>query len=289
MKKIIKLLLLLVLTLSLFACGASEGSKDSTTEAKTIKLAVTGIEGVEQLHAEFGAFKDELENVIGLPIEFYALTDTASAITALESKEVDLILAGGADYVMIKNSDDSVYPIAAITRPGYIPVILSHIDSGIKSIDDIESAHIIGTRNVGSTSGYLMPLKALVDAGLDIEKDVVVLELGNSNEDAFLAKEIDLFPTTLLNYQKLRAKEQIMFNIIYQGDPLPNDLLVGGSHLDASFVEGIKTAIVEKSDALIKAILVSKENEKYAESTFVEAKDDDYNDLREAYKALGIE
>lgn len=104
-----------------------------------------------------------------------------------------------------------------------------------------------------------------------------------------MAKEIDLLPTTLLNYQKLRAKELTMFNIIYQGNALPNDLLVGGSHLDASFVEGIKAAIVEKSDDLMEAILVSKENEKYAESMFVEAEDSDYDELRDACNTLGIE
>ncbi len=289
MKKIIKVLLLLVLTLALVACGSSSNDKTKGDKLESLKLAVTGIEGVEQLHNEFGAFKDELEKVIGLPIEFYALTDNASAISALESKEVDLILAGGADYVMLKNSDHSVYPIAALTRPGYIPIIISHVDSGIKTIADIKPEHIIGTRNIGSTSGHLMPLKALVDAGLDIEKDVIVQEIGSSNEKAFLAKEIDLLPTTLLNYRQLRAKELTMFNIIYQGNALPNDLLVGGSHLDASFVEGIKAAIVEKSDDLMKAILVSKENEKYAESMFVEAEDSDYDELRDACKTLGIE
>lgn len=289
MKKKIKVLLLLVLTLALVACGSSSNDKTKGDKLESLKLAVTGIEGVEQLHNEFGAFKDALEKVIGLPIEFYALTDNASAISALESKEVDLILAGGADYVMLKNSDHCVYPIAALTRPGYIPIIISHVDSGIKTIADIKPEHIIGTRNVGSTSGHLMPLKALVDAGLDIEKDVIVQEIGSSNEEAFLAKEIDLLPTTLLNYQKLRAKELTMFNIIYQGNALPNDLLVGGSHLDASFVEGIKAAIVEKSDDLMEAILVSKENEKYAESMFVEAEDSDYDELRDACKTLGIE
>lgn len=289
MKKIIKVLLLLVLTLALVACGSSSNDKTKGDKLESLKLAVTGIEGVEQLHNEFGAFKDELEKVIGLPIEFYALTDNASAISALESKEVDLILAGGADYVMLKNSDHFVYPIAALTRPGYIPIIISHVDSGIKTIADIKPEHIIGTRNIGSTSGHLMPLKALVDAGLDIEKDVIVQEIGSSNEKAFLAKEIDLLPTTLLNYRQLRAKELTMFNIIYQGNALPNDLLVGGSHLDASFVEGIKAAIVEKSDDLMKAILVSKENEKYAESMFVEAEDSDYDELRDACKTLGIE
>lgn len=289
MKKIITVLLLLAMSFVLVACSPSSNEKATGDKIVSLKLAVTGIEGVEQLHNEFGAFKDELEKVVGLPIEFYALTDNASAITALKAKEVDLILAGGADYVIIKNADNAVYPIAALTRPGYIPIIISHVDSGIKSLGDIKPEHIIGTRNVGSTSGHLMPLKALVDAGLDLQKDVIVQEMGSANEAAFLAKEIDLLPTTLLNYQQQRAKELILFNIIFQGNALPNDLLVGGSHLDASFIKGIKAAIVEKSDALMEAILVSRENEKYAESVFVEAKDSDYDELRDAFKTLGIE
>ncbi|MDI9468876.1 MAG: PhnD/SsuA/transferrin family substrate-binding protein [Bacillota bacterium] len=289
MKKIISFLLAIGLTLALVACGEAPASSSKKPKLEKVKLAVTGIEGVEQLHTEFGAFKDELEKVIGLPIEFHALTDNASAVDALKAKDVDIVLAGGADYVLIKNSIDSVYPIAAITRPGYIPIILSHADSGISSLTDIKPEHIIGTRNVGSTSGHLMPLKALVDAGLELNKDVVVRVLGNANEEAFLDNEIDLLPTTLINYQQLRAKQLLRVNIIWQGNQLPNDLLVGGSHLDKAFVEGIRTAIVEKSDALMAAILVSKENEKYAESRFVEANDSEYAELREAYKALGLD
>ncbi|NLP22103.1 MAG: PhnD/SsuA/transferrin family substrate-binding protein [Erysipelotrichaceae bacterium] len=291
MKKILKVLLLLVLTLSLVACGGSSND-DSATEGKRpdkIKFGVTGIEGMEQLQTEFGAFKDELEKVLGVPVEFYALSDNASAITALEFEQVDLLLAGGSEYVMVKDSDNSVYPIAGLTRPGYIPVILSHVDSGIESIDDIQPEHKLGTRNVGSTSGHLMPLKTLIDAGLDIEKDITVLELGKSNEGAFLAKEIDLLPTTLLNYEELKAEEGIDFNIVIEGDPLPNDLLIGGGHLAADYIDEIREAIIANSDALMAGILASEENEKYSESAFIEAKDSDYDELREAYKVLGIE
>lgn len=295
MKKFFRMLTLLALTFALVACGGGKSDGDQAGDAaggkkpEKINFGVTGIEGMEQLQSEFGAFKDELEKVLGVPVDFYALSDNASAITALEFEQVDLLLAGGSEYVMVKDTDDRVYPIAALTRPGYVPVILSHVDSGIKTIEDIKPEHTIGTRDVGSTSGHLMPLKALIDAGLDIENDLKVLELGKANEGAFLAGEIDLFPTTMLNYEDLKAEEGTDFNIVLEGEPLPNDLIIGGGHLDADYIKEIQEAIIANSDALMKGILASEENAKYSESKFIEANDSDYDDLREAYKALGIE
>lgn len=292
MKKLINFLLILVLVLSLVACSPKKPETGGETEGKKlekVKFAVTGIDGLEELEAEYGPFKDALAEVLGFEVEFYALTDNASAVTALKEKEVDFVLAGGSDYVMIKDSLDSVYALTAITRPGYIPVIITHKDSGIKSVKDINPEHIIGTRNVGSTSGHLMPLKLLIDAGLELDKDVKVSVIGNDNVESFLAREIDLLPLTLLNYQALRVSEEADYNIIIQGDPLPNDLLIAGGHLDSSYIEGIRKSILENSDKLIAALLSVEGNEKYAESVFIEARDSEYDELRDAYKTLGID
>lgn len=290
MKKVARYLFVLALLFGLVACSFGKTTTEvESKELEKIAFAVTGIEGIEELDAKYEPFRAALEEVLGYPVEFYALTDNASAVTALENKEADFILAGGSDYVMIKDSVDSIYALAAITRPGYIPIIISHKDSGIETIADIQPEHIIGTRNVGSTSGHLMPLKMLVDAGVDLETGITVSVLGNSNEEAFLTGEIDLLPTTLLNYQKIKTEGIASYNIILQGDLLPNDLLVAGGHLDSAYIEGIRQAILENSDKLIGSLLASGENEKYSNSTFIEARDSEYDDLREAYRILGID
>lgn len=286
MKKAFKFMALSSMVLTLAACGSTNAEETATPEI--IKFGVTGIEGLEQLQTEFGPFKEELEGILGKEVEFFALANNTSATTALEYEQVDILLAGGTEYVMLKDMDENIHAISELTRPGYLPVILSHKDSGIESEADMKGK-TIGTRDVGSTSGYLMPLKMIQDAGIDLEKDLEVLELGKANEGAFLAGEIDLLPTTLLNYEELKEEEGIDFNIVMQGEALPNDLLVGGAHLDEAYVEEIRDLIVANSDDLIAALLESEENDKFSESDFVEAKDAHYEELRNAFKELGVE
>lgn len=272
------------------ACGGggNEGDSGEGKVPETVRLGVTEVEGMEQLQTEFGPFKDALEDVLGLLVEFFSLSDRTSATTALEYDQVDLLLAGGSEYVLLKSADEDIYPIAGLTRPGYRSLIISHKDSGIENVEDMKG-HSLATRDVASTSGYLMPLKMIMDEGIDIENDIEVLPHGKANEGAFLAKEADIMTITELNYEKLVEEYGDVFNVVAKGELLPNDLIIGSPHLDAAFVDDVQKKIIDNSETLIAAMLESEENDKYSESEYIEANDEDYDDLRAAYEALGVE
>lgn len=303
MKKISIMFIMFLSLLFLAACGS-----DTTSETETettgnqtnsevdksdwpdkLRFAATGIAGLEQLQLEFEPFRKQLEEALGLEVEFFALSDRATAVTALEYDQVDVIMTGGAEYVMMRSVDEKTQPVAALTRPGYVPLIIAHADSGIKTIEDLKGKRI-AMDSVGSTSAYLMPSKMLVDAGFDLDKDIETFLLGKAMYEAFLVGETDALAITKLNYEELVAEEgEGLFTVVAEGPELPNDLIIASPHLPESFVQHLQDNVLENKDVLLEQILITGENDKFANSELVVAEDSEYDGLREAYEALGIE
>ena len=67
-----------------------------------------------------------MEEALDIEVEFFALSNRATAVTALEYDQVDVVMSGGAEYVMMRAADENTQPVAALTRPGYLPLIIAH-------------------------------------------------------------------------------------------------------------------------------------------------------------------
>src|SRR5262245_37022556 len=70
--------------------------------AADLRLAITDLEGLEQLQREFGAFKDLLDAKTGLDIEFFPVPNRTAAVEAMAARKLDLVLTGPAEYVIFK-------------------------------------------------------------------------------------------------------------------------------------------------------------------------------------------
>src|SRR3546814_405115 len=86
--------------------------------AETVRFAVTDIEGLETLQQEFGAFRDTLEEVTGFEVEFFPVNSRTAAVEALTSDQVDFVLTGPAEYVVMKQLTDARI-VVAWQRPDY--------------------------------------------------------------------------------------------------------------------------------------------------------------------------
>ena len=207
-------------------------------------------------------------------IQFFPVADRTAAAVALQSDQVDIVLTGPAEYVVMQAKTEAV-PFIAITRPNYRSVIAVHKDGGINSLADLKGK-TIAMSDLGSTSGQLGPTKILVDAGLQPEKDIEIKMLGDADLQAF---------ERFMQAKSLKSED---YPIVKEGDLLPSDVFIASNKLKPEYVEKIKQGMVENQDQLIGAIVSVDANEKYQGSTLIEAKDSDYDPIREAYQAIGI-
>jgi phosphonate transport system substrate-binding protein len=289
--------LLFLPLLLLMACGSQEiGSSSNSREAiaacpPRLTLAVTDIIGEERLKNEFGPFQTALGEILGIPIDLFPMNDRVTAVPALLFERIDLALAGPSEYVLLKAHAEAI-PLVGITRSGYYTVIVSNANSGIKTLPQLKGK-TLGIREEGSTASHLGALKILADIGLKPNKDFNVKIIGSDRGLEVLKDgQLDAWSDGNPHYQRALEKYNLQasdFTLISQGKPLPNDLIVANPSLNDQCITALRARIVENGSMLIDAIVVSPANQKYSKSEIVAAQDEDYDLIREGYRAIGQE
>ena len=261
----------------------------SAQNPEKLRFAVTDVQGLEELQRDYEPFRDALAESLGMEIEFFPVADRTAAAVALQSDQVDIVLTGPAEYVVMKAKTDAV-PFIAITRPNYRSVIAVHKDSGIQSLGELKGK-TIAMSDLGSTSGQLGPTKILVDAGLQPETDIEIKMLGDTDLQAFRYKDVEAWGGSALDYDRFMEAKSLSaedYPIIETGDLLPSDVFIASSKLDPEYVNEIRDNMVANQDKLIGGIVAAEANEKYKGSTLIEAQDSDYDPIRQAYQAIGV-
>ncbi len=272
----------------LIGCGDAGGSASGDAiEPPVLRFADTGIEGMEELRRAFGPFVEQMEQLAGVPVEFFPVSNRTIAATALEHGQVDIVLAGPTEYLFIR-SRQAVQPIVGIERENYYTVFIVPADSPAKTVADLRGK-TIAMKDTGSTSGHVMPTAMLIDAGLNPQTDVNIRMLGNARVEAMLNGEVDaLGDGVRVWHEQIEKRAPGKFRILAQSDPLPRDVMIARAGLPAMFVEELQRSMIERGDELMDAMLSPRQRDKYQGARFVPVVDADYDQLRRTHEALGL-
>ena len=263
-----------------------------TAAAQEIRFAVTDVEGLESLQREWTPFRDRLEELTGLEIDFFPVSNRTVAAEALDAERVDFVLTGPAEYVVMRKRTNAV-PVVGFGRPDYFSGIIVMAGSGITSVAELEGRKV-ALGDIGSTSSHIAPSQLLVDYGIDPQSDIEVVHTSEPIQWESL-KRGDVAAVGM-NYMSdfipLRDEDDMApgaFRVIARGPDLPNDILMAGDHVDAEMVEAVRAAFADNSDRLVSAVLEpGGENTKYDGMAFyADVKDSDYDYIRAAYAAIG--
>jgi phosphonate transport system substrate-binding protein len=263
--------------------------------AETIKLAVTDLVGLEELQREFGPFKAELQKATGYDIEFLPVTNRTAALEALRFKKVDFVLAGPAEYVVMKKRAQADV-VVGLYRPDYYSIIVVKSESPYFTVRDLKGKPM-GMGSVGSTSRHLGPMQLLSQGGLSPLTDVKVTHTNvNVAWEALKKGDLEAIGIGRSDYESLVAKEadkqglqRSAFRTIARSGDLPNDLLIAGAHVSPGVVKKVRDAVGQHSDTLIAAILQGAEHTKrYKGMRFLtQIADKDYDVVRAMYATAG--
>ncbi len=258
--------------------------------AQTYKFAVTDIEGLEALQQEFGAFETELESITGLDFELFPVSSRTAAVEAMNAEQVDFVLTGPAEYVVIKELADPII-VAGWQRPDYFAQIVVLADGPIKRVEDLEG-EIVTFGAVGSTSQHLGPAQALADLGLAYNADYQAQILNrNVAVEAMIRGDVAGVGMNFGHLGRIReAFPETAFTVVARGRDLPNDILVARRGVDGEVVEAVRDAFVESGAQLMQAVLQGEDNQKYRGGFFLTAIDDtDYDYVRSMYRTIGVD
>lgn len=274
--------------LFLASCTATTTNRNNREiTSEKLRFSVTDTATLEELQRDYGALRTTLEEILQKKIEFVSLSSYTAAAAALQLDQVDLVLTGPSEYVVMRARTNAI-PVIAITRPNYYTVIAVTPNSGIKSVAQLKGKKI-AMWDVGSTSGHLGPTKLLMDAKLDPKSDVEILMLKGDGLPALKKGKVDAWGGSAIKYEKFLQDEALSekdLPLVVKGPLLPDDLFVANSKFDASFIQDVSSKMLANQDKLLSGLL-SVEEGKYKGSKLISTADSNYNMIREVYQAIG--
>jgi len=248
-------------TLTLAACGQSASSSSGASGDSSggrnpdeLVLAAVPAENAQSLQQDYQPLIGLLEKETGKKIRFQSATSYSSVIEAQRTGKVDIAQYGALSLITAQNSGVKVTPIAAQTvkkgaTPGYQSYAITRPETGIKTLADFKGKKICFV-DPASTSGYLYPSAALIQAGIDPKKDVTPVMAGGHDASALAVLhgqcDAGFAEDSMIDYT-LPTKGQLkpgQLNVLWKSDT------ISGSPIGLSddLAPDLKTKIAEVFD-----------------------------------------
>ncbi|MFN3881671.1 MAG: phosphate/phosphite/phosphonate ABC transporter substrate-binding protein [Nitrincola lacisaponensis] len=253
----------------------------------TLRYADTGVEGLEELRRSFGPFVETMESATGLKIEFFPVGNRTAVVNALRFEQVDVVMTGPSEYVAMDSQVKGAQPLVSLARPHYASIFIVPEESPYQTLLDLKGARI-SMKSVGSTTGHIIPAYMLVEAGIDIDRDVQILNLGGTLFEALISGDVQAAATGVRDWDGFVERTGGGYRILAQSPQMPDDLVVAGPHIAADCVDYIRETMMANGEALIQATLKPEGRERYLGASLMPVNDSSYDVVRQAYAALGL-
>ncbi len=263
----------------------------TTTLAETWSIAVTDVEGLERLQAEWGPFKTVLEAATGETFDFFPVSSRTAAAEALRGETVDFVITGPAEYIVI-NTLTKATPLIGFGRPDYRCAIIVRADAGIDSMADLKGQKV-AFGDIGSTSNMLCPMQLMADYGVSPVTDIEAVHTArNIAHEALKAGDVAAIGINEGSWiSSARNKDTSVpygfFKVLARSGDLPNDMLLAGAHVPAEVQAMVRDKIIGNKTEIITAITTHEENDKYLGMDLVTIEDASYDVVRSMYTTAG--
>jgi phosphonate transport system substrate-binding protein len=275
--------------------AACSGSSASGTDE--IVFAAVPAENSQSLEQTFGHIVTLIEQATGKSVTFQNASDYAAVIEGQRAGKIDIASYGPFSYVIAKDSGVAIDAVAAPvheegTRPAYTSLCYTRPDSDITSLADLAGRKVAFV-DKASTSGYLVPLKGLMDEGLDIDADLEAVLAGGHDASllALTSGEVDAAFAHDTMLQTLLGSGQVEDGAlvdVWESAPIPEDpIALNTSTLDEETLSAIREAIQQKANkpALVEEGICASEEDcalpEEIEWGYVAVSDSDYDPVRD--------
>ena len=250
MKPIVRLLTALTLGIASFSAFA---------QGAPLKLGVGLFQpDRERNDATYRPLAQHLSARLGRPVELRTVDTWEGLAKSLANGETDLALMGPWGYVLAHHAAQAqvVSTILYDGKPEYFALMVTHPDSGIRSVADLKGK-TFAFGDKGSTSGYLIPLHYFMAQGIDPETyfSKVLYTKHQAIETQVAAGQLDAGADYNRNRNAMIEQGLIKADrsrVIWQSAPLPNDAFAVSEALfkDKAFVSRLQAALVETGTLL---------------------------------------
>lgn len=195
-----------------------------------------------------------LEKVLGQPVEFLIAKDYKDNVDMLVDGRANAAYTGAVSYLEALERGVKVEPLVApidqfTNRPWYRACIIVAANSSIHALADLKGRRVAFV-SPSSTSGYLMPLAALKQLGIDPERDFAQVVFGgtHASTEALLEDgKVDAIATNVPSYTKRLSLGRLTpqnSRVVWESAPVPHSPFLVASDLPPQLIDKLKEAFL---------------------------------------------
>ncbi|NDC69283.1 MAG: phosphonate ABC transporter substrate-binding protein, partial [Betaproteobacteria bacterium] len=244
------------LGLSLAFSVTALASVTGSANAQEINFGIIATDAANVQRERWEPFFADMAKKTGLSIKSFYAPDYAGVIEAMRFNKVQVAWYGNkAAMEAVDRSNGEVFAqvMFADGTYGYHALLLTHVDSPYKTLDDVyKNAKQInfGIGDPNSTSGFLVPTYYLF-AQRNLEARQIFKTVRNAshgaNIQAVLAKQVDVVTNNTETFEQLeRTKPELtkQLRVLWKSPLIPSDPFVWRKDLDPAVKEKVKTFVL---------------------------------------------
>jgi phosphonate transport system substrate-binding protein len=268
----------------LAACGKEEAGRGGG-DPELLRVTVLPDENASKVTQDNEGLRKYLEERLGKKVEIHAFTNYTAMIEAFRARNVDLCYFGPLSYCIAVDKGAEAECFACKLKGGlksYRSVIITHVDSGIQSLQDIRGRKM-AYGDVASTSSHLIPKCELAKAGVG-ESDYQESFLGKHDVVAInvQTRAVDAGGLSKPIFEGLVASGKIdktKIKVLHESPEIPDYPWAMQRSLSPELKGKIRTAFYELKDPAVLKPLKAE--------GFAPIVDSEYDVIRQAAKILG--
>jgi phosphonate transport system substrate-binding protein len=274
-----------------FVAAAALATTAVAQGPRALRVSAIPDEAPTELQRKFAPLGAYLEQALGMPVRFVAVSDYPATVEALAAGKLDLVWYGGFTFVQARRRTGTAIPLVQREEDArFHSKLIARVGSGIRSLADLRGkTFAFGSES--STSGHLMPRYFLMQAGITPEKDFARVAYTGAHDATVKWVEQGKVDAGALN-------ESVWKKLVDEGkvDPAKVEVFhtTPGFHDYNWTVRGdLEPAMIAKlRQAFLALDRANPEHRKILElqraSRFVETRPENYLGIEEAAKAAGL-
>ena len=290
MKKILLVLFSFIFVFSIVGCSTKTETKK---EEKVIKMGFVPLKNSEKLVEDLKPISDYLSERLGVKVEAFTASNYIGVVEGLGSGSVDFGIIPPFSSLLAQKQSNAK-PILTSKgktgKPGYTAELYVRKDSGIKSLQDVKGKKVAFV-DPSSSSGYIYPGAMLVQAGLNLDKDISYQFSGGHDKSLqlLLNKDVDVIATfdgVEDRYAKDFPQAKTDIQKLASSDMIPGVMVTASSKMDKELQEKLEKALrdIEK-DPKMKELFTKM----FSITGFTDVDQDAYKKVEATAKVMNVD